>query len=115
MATQPKRALSEVDDKKRLALFQEAVRIVINDQSWLPLHFQHSAWAMRSDIDYVARTDERTQANDVELGVEYDRQECRADAKGERCREECEVAPCAAHHSIQPRNGNSRRQGTPEP
>ena len=57
------KGLSEVDDAKRLALFQDAVRIVINDQAWLPLHFQSSAWAMRNDIDYAARTDERTHAH----------------------------------------------------
>ncbi len=61
------KGLAEVDDAKRLALFQDAVRIVINDQSWLPLHFQHSAWAMRSDIDYTARTDERTHAHAFKL------------------------------------------------
>ncbi|MGE0799750.1 MAG: ABC transporter substrate-binding protein [Lautropia sp.] len=55
--------LSEVDDKKRLALFQDAVRIVIKDASWIPIHQQVTTWAARQGIDYVPRTDERTYAH----------------------------------------------------
>ena len=55
--------LSEVDDAKRLALFQEAVRIVIKDGAWIPIHQQVTTWAARSNIDYVPRTDERTYAH----------------------------------------------------
>ena len=55
--------LTEVDDAKRLAIFQDAVRIVIKDGAWMPIHQQVTTWAARQGIDYVPRTDERTYAH----------------------------------------------------
>jgi peptide/nickel transport system substrate-binding protein len=55
--------LAEVDDAKRLKLFQDAVRLVIKDAAFLPIHQQVTTWAARKGIDYVPRTDERTYAH----------------------------------------------------
>lgn len=55
--------LAEVDDKKRLALFQQAVRMVISDGAWIPIHQQVTTWAARSGVGYEPRTDERTYAH----------------------------------------------------
>ncbi len=55
--------LAEVDDDKRLKLFQDAVRLVIKDGAFIPIHQQVTTWAARKGIDYVPRTDERTYAH----------------------------------------------------
>ena len=55
--------LAEVDDAKRLNLFHDAVRIVIKDGAFIPIHQQVTTWAARKGIDYVPRTDERTYAH----------------------------------------------------
>ncbi len=55
--------LRTVDDAKRLALFQDAVRIVMKDGAFMPIHQQVTTWAARKGIDYVPRTDERTYAH----------------------------------------------------
>ncbi len=56
-------ALRTVDDKKRLSLLQEAVRIVVEDAVLVPVHHQVTTWAAKRSIDYVGRTDERTYAH----------------------------------------------------
>ncbi len=55
--------LRTVDDKKRLALFQDAVKIVVDDAVLVPIHHQVTTWAAKRAIDYVGRTDERTYAH----------------------------------------------------
>ncbi len=55
--------LRTVDDKKRLALFQEAVKIVVDDAVLVPVHHQVTTWAAKRNIDYTGRTDERTYAH----------------------------------------------------
>ena len=55
--------LRTVDDKKRLALFQDAVKIVVDDAVLVPVHHQVTTWAAKRSIDYVGRTDERTYAH----------------------------------------------------
>ena len=39
--------LTEVDDAKRLRLFQDAVRLVIKDGAFIPIHQQVATWAAR--------------------------------------------------------------------
>jgi peptide/nickel transport system substrate-binding protein len=34
----------------------------MDDYGLLPLHFEMTTWAMRKDLDYVARADQFTQA-----------------------------------------------------
>ena len=55
--------LRTVDDKKRLALFQDAVKIAVDDAALVPIHHQVTTWAAKRTIDYIGRTDERTYAH----------------------------------------------------
>ncbi len=52
-------AESQMDDGRREALLQEATREVLNDLPMLPLYLQNALWAMRSDLTYSPRADER--------------------------------------------------------
>jgi peptide/nickel transport system substrate-binding protein len=58
------RGLSELDDPRREALFQEATRIAMADVGIIPLHIQKNLWAMRRTVRHVPRTDELTRAQD---------------------------------------------------
>ena len=55
--------LRTVDDKKRLVLFQNAVKVAVDDAALVPVHHQVTTWAAKRTIDYVGRTDERTYAH----------------------------------------------------
>jgi peptide/nickel transport system substrate-binding protein len=55
-------ALATIDDAKRAALLAQASRTAMDDYGLLPLHFEMTTWAMRKDLDYVARADQFTQA-----------------------------------------------------
>ena len=55
--------LRTVDDQKRLVLFQNAVKIAMDDAALVPIHHQVTTWAAKRSIDYVGRTDERTYAH----------------------------------------------------
>ncbi|MDB5376928.1 MAG: transporter substrate-binding protein [Rubritepida sp.] len=49
----------ELDDAKREALLQQATRLVLEDYPIVPLYLQNAIWAMRSNVTYEARSDER--------------------------------------------------------
>jgi len=55
-------ALDTVDDKKREALAREAAAAAAADVAIIPLHHQIVTWAMKKNIAYQARTDERSLA-----------------------------------------------------
>ncbi len=55
-------ALNTVDDKKREALAREASAIAAADIAVIPLHHQIVTWAMKKNISFQARTDERSLA-----------------------------------------------------
>jgi peptide/nickel transport system substrate-binding protein len=55
-------ALDTVDDKKREALAREAGATAAADVAIIPLHHQIVTWAMKKNIAYQARTDERSLA-----------------------------------------------------
>lgn len=55
----------QLDDAKREALLREASRIVIEDGAVVPLYIQKALWAMRADLTYEARVDERNDPNGV--------------------------------------------------
>ena len=57
--------LTEVDDGKRLRLFQDAVRLVIKDGAFIPIHQQVATWAARKGIEYEPRTNEATHASSM--------------------------------------------------
>jgi peptide/nickel transport system substrate-binding protein len=54
--------LRTVDDKKRDAIFGEAMEIVMEDVGLIPIHYQLNTWAMRKGFGYEARSDEYTLA-----------------------------------------------------
>jgi len=54
--------LRTVDDKKRDAIFAEAMEIGMQDVGLIPTHYQLNTWAMRKGIRYEARSDEYTLA-----------------------------------------------------
>ena len=48
------------DEKKREALSIEAATLALKNYGVIPLHHQIASWAMKSSLDYAARTDEYT-------------------------------------------------------
>lgn len=58
-------ALDATTPSRRTAALQDAVRLATHDLSVIPLYIQQSTWAMRADLDYTARTDELTLAQQV--------------------------------------------------
>ena len=59
------RGMRELDDDKREALLQDAIRLAIADQAIIPTHVQRNVWAMRQGFTHTPRTDERTRPQDV--------------------------------------------------
>ena len=60
-------ALATVDDTKRAALLAQATEIAIGeDMGLIPLHYQVNTWAAKKGLKYLARTDERTVAYDIQ-------------------------------------------------
>jgi peptide/nickel transport system substrate-binding protein len=57
-------ALSTVDEKKRAAIARDASALAARDLAIIPLYHQIATWAMKKNIDYVARTDEFTLAHE---------------------------------------------------
>ncbi len=55
-------ALDTVDEKKREAIAREAGALVARDVAIIPLYHQIVTWAMKKNIVYEARTDERSLA-----------------------------------------------------
>jgi len=54
-----------MDDKARSELLQKASGLVIDDYGILPVHFELSVWAMKSDLRYEGRADQTTQAQNA--------------------------------------------------
>jgi peptide/nickel transport system substrate-binding protein len=59
------RGFAATDEKKREALAIEAATLAMKDYGAIPLYHQIASWAMKKNLDYVARTDEFTYARDV--------------------------------------------------
>lgn len=57
------RAFASMEEKRREALAQEAMRLAMRDYAVIPLHHQVTTWAMRKTITYAPRTDEYTFAH----------------------------------------------------
>ena len=53
------------DEKKREAIAIEAATLALKNYGVIPLHHQIASWAMKSNLDYAARTDEFTFAQHV--------------------------------------------------
>lgn len=59
------KALTTDDPMDRLHHLQQAVRLAAEQRGLIPLYIQQSIWAMRDDLDYAARADELTLAQQV--------------------------------------------------
>jgi peptide/nickel transport system substrate-binding protein len=57
------RSLATVGTAKREALAREAAAIAVAEVAFIPLHYQVATWAMKSHLQYAARTDEFTFAH----------------------------------------------------
>jgi len=60
-------ASATLDDAKRAALLRQAADMAMDDFAMLPLHFELSVWAMKSDIRYVGRADQTIQVQNATL------------------------------------------------
>lgn len=60
-------AEAEMDDARRETLLRQASRVVIGDVALMPLYLQNALWAMRADLTYEARADERNDPGAVGL------------------------------------------------
>jgi peptide/nickel transport system substrate-binding protein len=49
----------ELDDGRREALLRQATRAVLDEHVVVPLYLQNAIWAMRADLTFEARSDER--------------------------------------------------------
>src|SRR3546814_7680838 len=56
-------ALSSVNQDRRAAFAQQAMKIAMDDVAVIPLYHQYATWAMRQGLQYTARTDEFTFAH----------------------------------------------------
>jgi peptide/nickel transport system substrate-binding protein len=57
-----KQAITTVDPAQREKLLQQSVRRALDELPAIPLHFESSTWAFRSDIAYEGRADQLTLA-----------------------------------------------------
>ena len=58
-------AFATTDEKKREAIAIQAMDLAMKNYGVIPVHHQIVSWAMKKNLDYVARTDEFTFARDV--------------------------------------------------
>ncbi|MCC7425775.1 MAG: ABC transporter substrate-binding protein [Alphaproteobacteria bacterium] len=59
------RAVATLDDERREELLRQAVKMAMEDAGIIPIHQLINYWAMRRNLSYVARMDERTLAMGV--------------------------------------------------
>lgn len=59
------KASTELNDEKRSALLQRAGEVAAADYALLPIHFEHSAWAMKDTISYPGRVDQMTSVREI--------------------------------------------------
>jgi peptide/nickel transport system substrate-binding protein len=55
-------AMHTLDDGKRSAMLQQAVKMALADMPNIPLHWESGVWAYRKGIAYEGRADQRTMA-----------------------------------------------------
>lgn len=56
------KAMQTLDDDKRSAILQQAVKLTLDEMPQIPLHWENGVWAYRSGITYAGRADQRTMA-----------------------------------------------------
>jgi len=58
-------AFTTTDEKKRESIAVQAMDLAMKNYGVIPIHHQFASWAMKKNLDYLARTDEFTFARDV--------------------------------------------------
>ncbi|WP_245259116.1 ABC transporter substrate-binding protein [Salinarimonas rosea] len=58
-------AIATMDDAEREALLQQAGARVLEQMPYIPLHYESTIWAFRSDLDYQGRADQYTLATAI--------------------------------------------------
>jgi peptide/nickel transport system substrate-binding protein len=58
-------AISTLDDAKRSELLQKAATKVLEGGAFIPLHFESTIWAYKSNLNYTGRADQFTMAMSV--------------------------------------------------
>jgi peptide/nickel transport system substrate-binding protein len=53
---------SVMDDAQRAAMLAKASEVAMADYAMLPIHFEHSVWAMKKGITFQGRADQQTMA-----------------------------------------------------
>jgi peptide/nickel transport system substrate-binding protein len=51
---------SMMNDADRAAALAKASEIAMADYAMLPIHFEHSVWAMKKDVSFKGRADQQT-------------------------------------------------------
>ncbi|KAF1021984.1 MAG: Glutathione-binding protein GsiB [Paracidovorax wautersii] len=49
-----------MDDTQRAALLAKASEVAMADYAMLPIHYEHSVWAMKKDVRFAGRADQQT-------------------------------------------------------
>ncbi|WP_454692411.1 ABC transporter substrate-binding protein [Achromobacter aloeverae] len=62
-----KQGISTMDDAKRAELLGKAADTAMDDYAALPVHFELSVWAMKSDLRYQGRADQMTLAQNATI------------------------------------------------
>lgn len=58
-------AITTIDDEKRAALLQQAVKLAMSKQGFIPIHFESTIWGYRKGLHYDGRKDQYTLAYEV--------------------------------------------------
>ncbi|QDY71009.1 ABC transporter substrate-binding protein (plasmid) [Qingshengfaniella alkalisoli] len=58
-------AMSTIDDATRDQMLQDAETMVLDDYGIIPLHYEQTVWAMKSELSYEPRVDQYTMALEV--------------------------------------------------
>ena len=53
-------ASSQMDDAARAATLAKASELAMADFAMLPIHFEHSVWAMKKNVSFKGRADQQT-------------------------------------------------------
>jgi peptide/nickel transport system substrate-binding protein len=56
-----------MDDAQRAATLAKASELAMADYAMLPIHFEHSVWAMKKGISFHGRADQQTMAQYITL------------------------------------------------
>ena len=51
---------TQMEDSQRAATLAKASEVAMADYAMLPVHFEHSVWAMKKGISFKGRADQQT-------------------------------------------------------